>query len=430
MDKKDKGKKAPLNNVLASMQQLQRDAEDRTQKRLWKEISLPQSYEELLQQLSKDELNLISRHYGLKNISSLKKNDLIAHLADLLPRLLESELLLMDEHRYLFLKQFINENDRVIRVVEADSYSNKLTEYWRATGLIFSGSVKGRKILFMPNEIHSAFQALDHQPLQKTLQRNTEWILLTQGMLFYYGVLGYQQILTQLEELMGSRPDYLELHDILLRANEYYNMMNMDSYGHWAYLDVQDIDYVLNEHRARPKVDFFKFSKSKLLKAGQPNYRDENQAFRRLSGFLFEHYGITEEDAKEITHACQYIVNVSLKPTAIIDFLGTKVNFPSFESVQQLIDEVMYFSNYTRQWGLKGHAPDELFTGEKKSLSPLPVNAPLPFAAPLAQPVKGFPGQSRSTNVIDLKTHQKIGRNDPCPCGSGKKFKQCCGKNN
>lgn len=24
----------------------------------------------------------------------------------------------------------------------------------------------------------------------------------------------------------------------------------------------------------------------------------------------------------------------------------------------------------------------------------------------------------------------KIGRNDPCPCGSGRKYKQCCGKNN
>ena len=23
----------------------------------------------------------------------------------------------------------------------------------------------------------------------------------------------------------------------------------------------------------------------------------------------------------------------------------------------------------------------------------------------------------------------KVGRNDPCPCGSGKKFKKCCGKN-
>ena len=26
------------------------------------------------------------------------------------------------------------------------------------------------------------------------------------------------------------------------------------------------------------------------------------------------------------------------------------------------------------------------------------------------------------------KTSKKIGRNDPCPCGSGKKYKQCCGK--
>ena len=26
------------------------------------------------------------------------------------------------------------------------------------------------------------------------------------------------------------------------------------------------------------------------------------------------------------------------------------------------------------------------------------------------------------------KVGKKIGRNDPCPCGSGKKYKQCCGK--
>jgi preprotein translocase subunit SecA len=23
---------------------------------------------------------------------------------------------------------------------------------------------------------------------------------------------------------------------------------------------------------------------------------------------------------------------------------------------------------------------------------------------------------------------KKVGRNDPCPCGSGKKYKKCCGK--
>ena len=27
-----------------------------------------------------------------------------------------------------------------------------------------------------------------------------------------------------------------------------------------------------------------------------------------------------------------------------------------------------------------------------------------------------------------LREEPKIGRNDPCPCGSGKKYKKCCGK--
>ncbi|ETA81285.1 SEC-C metal-binding domain-containing protein [Youngiibacter fragilis] len=31
-------------------------------------------------------------------------------------------------------------------------------------------------------------------------------------------------------------------------------------------------------------------------------------------------------------------------------------------------------------------------------------------------------------NSRTVKNEVKIGRNDPCPCGSGKKYKKCCGK--
>lgn len=34
--------------------------------------------------------------------------------------------------------------------------------------------------------------------------------------------------------------------------------------------------------------------------------------------------------------------------------------------------------------------------------------------------------QKKSGTVVKGK---KVGRNDPCPCGSGKKYKYCCGKN-
>lgn len=36
-----------------------------------------------------------------------------------------------------------------------------------------------------------------------------------------------------------------------------------------------------------------------------------------------------------------------------------------------------------------------------------------------------YKAQKISTTIVKEK---KIGRNEPCPCGSGKKYKQCCGK--
>ena len=37
-----------------------------------------------------------------------------------------------------------------------------------------------------------------------------------------------------------------------------------------------------------------------------------------------------------------------------------------------------------------------------------------------------FLEQRKSGTIVKPK---KIGRNDPCPCGSGKKYKNCCGRN-
>lgn len=31
-------------------------------------------------------------------------------------------------------------------------------------------------------------------------------------------------------------------------------------------------------------------------------------------------------------------------------------------------------------------------------------------------------------NLHTVRNTVKVGRNDPCPCGSGRKYKQCCGK--
>ncbi|MGM9624816.1 MAG: SEC-C metal-binding domain-containing protein, partial [Eubacteriales bacterium] len=48
---------------------------------------------------------------------------------------------------------------------------------------------------------------------------------------------------------------------------------------------------------------------------------------------------------------------------------------------------------------------------------------------------EGFEGGEQQTKTPARSTApknangEKIGRNDPCPCGSGKKYKKCCGFN-
>ncbi|MCK4940755.1 SEC-C domain-containing protein, partial [candidate division WOR-3 bacterium] len=45
-----------------------------------------------------------------------------------------------------------------------------------------------------------------------------------------------------------------------------------------------------------------------------------------------------------------------------------------------------------------------------------------------AQPRAGGPRAPERAGAA-VATQKKVGRNDPCPCGSGKKYKKCCGRN-
>jgi preprotein translocase subunit SecA len=56
---------------------------------------------------------------------------------------------------------------------------------------------------------------------------------------------------------------------------------------------------------------------------------------------------------------------------------------------------------------------------------PPPPAEPRPSAAP-GQPLRPAPAAEPITPYV--REQPKVGRNDPCPCGSGKKYKQCHGR--
>ena len=73
---------------------------------------------------------------------------------------------------------------------------------------------------------------------------------------------------------------------------------------------------------------------------------------------------------------------------------------------------------------IRRQAPRTMVEGQKKMASPA--------SAAVGESVYGkaaTPEKSSSTPYVKPKSEQ-IGRNDPCPCGSGKKYKKCCGAGN
>ena len=58
--------------------------------------------------------------------------------------------------------------------------------------------------------------------------------------------------------------------------------------------------------------------------------------------------------------------------------------------------------------------------------TPIPFEQEYPEEAQLVMDAIAQ-GKGKALFAEQAESH-KIGRNEPCPCGSGKKYKKCCGK--
>jgi hypothetical protein len=410
MDEKiDKKTEAALIGALERLKAFSQQQKDNREKRLWKKVNIPCSLFDAINGLSKDEMDRIRKSFDFKNLSSLKKAELASELVRLIPLNFEKVIYTLDQSRYDFVKLIIKNSgvipDRGISVSNAEALMG--------FSIIFPGLYDYKKVLFMPTELINIFSQIDGIEVENIVQRNTEWIRLTHGLLYYYGVMDAWLVKDKVKQLTGQEVDILEFMNVMSFACAFYGQVQFTPYG---YQDdrVLDAKKIVEEHRMRPGVDYYPFTKKQLIKAGDPGYVDKTPEMNSFISFLLKHYRLSDEDTNEIALQVINMINIDSKPTLIIQYLQSWMEFPSFEFVQQLTAKIMELYNNTRQWVLKGHTPNELFQEERKYLKPLPSE---PFM--MVQP---------DSKVIDLSTRTKVGRNDPCPCGSGKKYKKCCGK--
>ena len=100
------------------------------------------------------------------------------------------------------------------------------------------------------------------------------------------------------------------------------------------------------------------------------------------------------------------------------DMFEAMVNEIREEAVRHCYNVTLKTGTERRQIILGGEERKEDFTGDDPRR--VPAQQGMPQAAPKPQ--------ERQKPVTVRRETPKVGRNDPCPCGSGKKYKNCCGK--
>ena len=105
-------------------------------------------------------------------------------------------------------------------------------------------------------------------------------------------------------------------------------------------------------------------------------------------------------------------------------------------NAMSLLREGIYLRQYAQENPLQAYTAegyemfDNLLATIDMDISRYLLNAEIRQNTEREQVIKGTPNEDKSkTKKQTPKRVKKIGRNDPCPCGSGKKYKQCCGKN-
>ncbi len=154
------------------------------------------------------------------------------------------------------------------------------------------------------------------------------------------------------------------------------------------------------------------------------------QAVRAIGAFPIPALAIeliplfADEDLREdALYAYASAVNAKISPKSvqrILDDIEKKadgLSVPELEAVSNALDARLAIEGFDPVFHQSDDECDDEDCGHDHS-----------HGAPDLNPAKVAPAQPAASQTPTLNGSLKVGRNDPCPCGSGKKFKKCCGK--
>ena len=398
----------------------------------------------VLRMYDKESLLNYARDLEIRRTSGLKKDELADKIANelLMPTVMRRRIAVLSSECRILLERAMREPfiptpeemDDALCLHESDyAFLNK------------------REQLDVPVDVKIAYEKINTPEFRK-YARKMSW--LSQCLNFgeaFYGVFdkdvlrkiynvrkGYHISEEQLEKMCSEFPvDMTECH---MEEGQRFIVAEYLAYDD-RYKNLLDI---------QAGKDFYIPNAQEVLDYARNLYLSQEPAYQNFREFLQHEIRMTYDEADaealEIWDKIQFDIDFTEIVQYIIDVYEDLLDGTKIEKIIQLLQEV---NNNTRMRIHRGHTPNEMMRKgmEEGRFSQRPIV--VPGSTETANLLKSaseelkemgicvdfdsnaaiVPNNSSQNNVSGqvANSFKKIYPNDPCPCGSGKKFKKCCG---
>ena len=343
---------------------------------------------ELINCLSKDEIYNIARNLGVNKISGLNKEKLIETLLKEYKNLVEKRALFFDEERYRILKSYVDSKG-VKLFDDIDEEEADKSVYFIQQGMLFPTVKDGVSIFLMPEIVQALIKERNNIEYRRVIKFNSEIVNIFRAMNKVYGILKLKDAKEIIERYLNI--ENCELEELIREATYYYNEYREEGIF-IVNNEIDNFEELLKDIDTEKDLSYAMISKEELL-----NMLEENWVYNSKAGKTFykEFTNMFRVDRDMLIAMMEDLIFdvQENEPKDAVDKMIELINIENEEARYVASSMMNKFVKKIRLWRYKGSTTNDI-----------------------------------KSNVVSLKANKDIKRNDPCPCGSEKKYKKCCGK--
>ncbi|GEM_PF-1917219 len=379
-----------------------------------------------------------------------KKAELVEAAEKLIMENLTTHLIYNEEMIFDFYQQYLNCRDSETGICNAELYvpdprecddENEILMYMLKSGivkgflnkgLLFKFDSKNKEETFViPDEVYEEVTKLIKKDGTHPFGSMYEHKGFADMLISIYGVLTVRDFKTLWERAYPkfpmSREEIIEFMRGSSMDDSSYNFFENKNIISHILLDENQAQEILD---ARAKHTLVVPSRENLLtwfedsktpdtydafdSHGKFEFEYKNPHFIRMKDFL-EKTRKKYEDSEEILADILFYIKDGFMMTQVVDILNEDYEFTeelSAKEVQEFFKIYQELHSSTHLWVNYGSCPNDLSGQTPPELRYFSTHVPL----------------VQNQNVPNIIPFPKVGRNDPCPCGSGKKYKLCHGR--